>query len=373
MAITILPGKSVGTEIGTGLGSVLGGGLQNLANIKLQQLMQQQQQMRGIPGLTSLGFSPEQAQSLAALDPQLQREVVKQKLAGPSNELFAQSLSQALGGQGPMTQQDALMQALQGSAGQAGAQQQAPAQAQQQQQAGALNIPAGLKPQQALQLAQLGLQRQQVASKEARADQMAVDKETLPFYKDTIKQAHAAKNNDKRLNRMEELIKTGKLSGTGFNSLIKTLSHGIFGFGIDLSGLNNPESQEFEKLSNDFIKEAKEIFGGGRLTDADLAAYLKTVPTLLLSNEGKLRVMNNMRQFNEAAKIKDNALREVIKANGGKRPRNLEILVDEIAQPQIDALADQFKQSFQAPEDNTLVGSAFRSLLPDFVTRGTPR
>lgn len=366
MAITVLPGRSVGTEIGTGLGAALGGGLQNLANLKLQQLMQQQQQMRGIPGLTSLGFSPEQAQSLAALDPQLQREVVKQKLAGPSNELFAQSLSQALGGQGPMTQQDSLMQALQGGINPQQALQQSAQPGNSQ-----INIPAGLKPQQALQLAQLGLQRQQFANKESRAEQMAADKETLPFYRDTIKEAHSAKNNDKRLNRMEELIKTGKLSSTGFNSLLKTASKGIFGFGVDLSGLNNPESQEFEKLSNDFIKEAKSIFGN-RLTDADLNAFLKTVPTLLLSNEGKLRVMNNLRQFNAAAQIKDAALRDVIKQNGGKRPRNLEFLVDEIAQPQIDALAGQFKQSFEAPEDRTLVGTAFRSLLPDFVTRGTP-
>lgn len=355
MAITILPGQSYGSQIGTGLGNVLGGSLQNLAQLKLQQLLQQQQEARAIPGLSALGFAPEQAQSLAALDPSIQREIVKQQLAGPSNQLFAQALNDALGGS-PQSQSLQQTLGMQGSAGAKGQQ-------------GSIAIPAGIKPQQALQLAQIKQAQTNLTRKEQLQEQRESDKETLPFYKTTLKEAQAARNNDKRLNRMEELIKTGKLSSTGFESLLKTLSHGIFGLGIDLSGLRNPESQEFEKLSNDFIKDAKEIFGGGRLTDADLAAFLKTIPTLSLSNEGKLRVMENMRRFNEASKLKEKALRQVIKENNGRRPRNIEILVDEKIAPQLDALSDQFKSTLQAPPDNSLVGDVLRATLPSFITR----
>ena len=328
----ILPRQDPWEGLGTGLGSGLGGALQQLSNMKLQEMMQQRQRSQTSKGLAALpGITQERANALASLDPQVLREVIKRELSAPSEQMFAQSLSSLLGGE-PMSPSGSSLQQLgQGS----GAQGQG------------MNIPAGLKPQQALQLAQLGVQQKNLASKEARAEQFAVDKETAPYYKDVLKQGSAARNNEKRLNRMDELIKTGKLTNPTFASGLKTLSKGIFGFGIDLQSLMNPESQEFEKLSNDFVREAKEIFGGGRLTDADLSQFMRIVPTLSLSNEGKARIMDNMRQLNKASELKEKALKQIIKENGGKRPRNLEILVEERVQPEIDKLAESFKRNYE--------------------------
>lgn len=192
--------------------------------------------------------------------------------------------------------------------------------------------------------------------------QQIADKETLPIYNEITKEAKAAANNDKRLNKQEELIKTGKLNNPLFASAIKTISNGIFGFGIDLSHLLNPESQQFEKLSNDFLKEAKAIFGS-RLTDADLNAFLKTVPTLSQSNEGKARVIQSLREFNDATKTRKRVMDGIIKENNGHRPRNLDSLIEERSSAELDGLAEKFKRDFSdVPETQSFAGSLVRAI-----------
>ncbi len=178
-------------------------------------------------------------------------------------------------------------------------------------------------------------------------EQMEVNKETLPTYQETIKSYKAANDSERALNRMEQLIKTGKLAGPLKSSFLKTLSHGIFGFGIDLHGLlTNPESQEFNKLSQSFVKNAKNIFGS-RITDNDLNSFMQTVPTLLQSDEGKRRIIRNMRIENKAAKLRKDAMDHVIKQNRGLRPRDLEQRIDALIGPQLDELSADFVRGEQ--------------------------
>lgn len=364
-------GQRAGEAFGGGISSALGA----LAQQKMSQLQQRNQMSQVSQALESLGL-PSQ---LAALPESLQQTFVKQHLAQPQQQAFADALSSLLGGGTEQqaaagTQISPQLQQVMGNA----------TQQQTQQPASGIKIPAGLNQQQAMQLAQLGLQKQALSKKEIAEqrkqelaqqkeerkqnflEQREIDKETKPFYDDIYKEAKAAKNNDKRLDKMESLIKTGKLTHPLFASAIKTISKGIFGVGIDLSALQNPESQQFEKLSNDFIREAKSIFGN-RLTDADLNYFLKTVPTLSLSNEGKMQVIQNMRQLNEAAKLKELAMNRIIEANNGRRPRNLVELVDKATSEQIDELAKKFKMpSEPVVPTQSLIGSVVKA-IPNLI------
>lgn len=185
--------------------------------------------------------------------------------------------------------------------------------------------------------------------------QLAADKETKPYFDEVSKQAKAAKDGNMRLDRMEELVKRGNLTNPTLASFLDFIERGIplwsSNIGLDLHALESIDSQEFRKLSNDFIKSAKEFFGS-RVTDQDLKAFLKTVPTLNQSNEGRVRVIQNLRSFNDIAIIKKKAMNEIIAENGGERPRNLEELVDERTSDQVDAIAKQFKErmDIKSPE-----------------------
>jgi hypothetical protein len=139
--------------------------------------------------------------------------------------------------------------------------------------------------------------------------------------------------------------------------LYKTLKN----FNIDVPALMSADSQEFNKLSKDFLKDAKAVFGN-RLTDTDLRTFLETVPELSQSNEGKQRVINNMKAFNDASLAKKQAADEIIGSNNGNRPRNLDRLVDEKTSERLDAIAQEFKTGYGTKKSEELgVGSTVDS------------
>lgn len=378
MAIQILPKQqSLGEVLGTGLGSGISSGIQNL----LQQKMQKMQQSQSSKALQALGFSPEESMSLSSLDPAIQKEIVKQKLAAPSQEAFAQSLSELLGGEKSPENVSSAEQPQSSSEFQTKFQEavtrknpeevlkllspeqqqkllsaKTPEEVQEalsfiKEQKPIVSAQPTLKPkprlneQQATTLAKLGLQKQALSSKE----QTEINKETKPVYDEIIKGAKSADDNDKRLDRISELIEKGDLGSPVKNSIIKTLSNGLFGFGVDLGFLMTADAQELDKLSSDFIKGAKDVFGS-RVTDQDLKAYMKTIPNLMQSGAGMKRLINSLKSFNQANRIRKKYLIEIIKENKGKRPQHLDELVDERAKPELDVLSKKFVEAPLIPE-----------------------
>lgn len=374
----ILPGESIGGRIGSALGTGLGSGLQNLAEMKMRELSRRNIQQ----GLLSpaLGFSPQDAQALSGLDTTTLNQIVKQQLAKPQQESYAQALSQILGISTPGIQQEVnqspAVELVPGTGIPTGFEQLQQTQAAQQKQLGVLPSLKGLTEKQVGQLVKISnaerqlLHKQQQATKKEAADlrkeqalaQKDIDKETAPFYQQTLKESKAAQENDMRLERMTQLINAGKLTPSLLASLFNTAQEGIFGpHGpkFDLTAFKNPDSQEFEKLSNDFLKSAKEVFGA-RLTNFDVQTYLKTVPTLLQTDEGKRRVIQNLKVFNEGVKVRAKTMNDLITQNNGRRPRNLELLVEQKAAPQLDSLAKTFKEGYQTAEVKK----------PDLITYG---
>jgi hypothetical protein len=189
----------------------------------------------------------------------------------------------------------------------------------------------------------IALKQAEEVSKLSAAEKKEIRKEVLPFIKNTQDKARGAEENDLRLDRMEALIKSGKLNNPQFASLIKSLGKGIFGFGIDLSSLMTPESQQFDKLSNDFLKSIKDIFGA-RISNLEVENFLKTVPNLSQTNAGKVAVIENLRDFNNAAKIRRDATKELVRKYGSNLPIDFSDQVEELARPELDRLAMKFKK-----------------------------
>ena len=159
-------------------------------------------------------------------------------------------------------------------------------------------------------------------------------KETKEVRSNIVKQAQAAHENNMRLNRMKKLNDTGKLIGGLFNSTLKK-------FGLDLPALKNPESQEFEKLSTDMLRNAKEIFGA-RVTNFEMDTFLKSIPTLSQTKEGRERVIRNLKIFNEGAAKRLDAMKKIIKANGGTPPYDLGEQIEEMIGGDLDEMMREF-------------------------------
>lgn len=207
-------------------------------------------------------------------------------------------------------------------------------------------------------------------------EQDRIDSHTKSYFDETAAHYEVADMADKRLNRMENLIKKGGLPIAAFYQTFKRLGEvppayaaatgaaaggltaGPIGSAVGgiLGGLispvatmlsyaqrkTSPNTEEFEKLSTDFIRDAKNIFGN-RITDQDLQAFLASIPTLSQTDSGKLAIINNMRIMNKAARVKYNVMKDIIKANKGKRPENLQFIVEELAKPQLDEITKEFE------------------------------
>lgn len=226
---------------------------------------------------------------------------------------------------------------------------------------------------------------------------------------DSLSSSHkSVDESDKRLNRMDTLIDKGGLPTSTMYNLLKGLEEkitpisgagagsaagGAAGFALgglpgaaggaaigggvgalvspivsvlrDIQKNINPNQEEFEKLSNEFIKDAKAIFGN-RITDNDLKAFMQTVPSLANTDHGKKVIIRNLKLANEATKIKYKEMQKIKHEMKNKGPYDLGALLDERTKDKLDALASQFvagepeqpaQQAQQEPTPALLSGS----------------
>lgn len=159
-------------------------------------------------------------------------------------------------------------------------------------------------------------------------------KETKDIRKEILNQSKAARENDTRLERMKQLNASGKLIDPLYNATLEKL-------GLDIPALKNPDSQEFEKLTNDMFRNIREIFGN-RINVIEIITFLKTIPTLSQSQEGRNRVIRNLKLLNRGAQARVKAMKEIIKENGGTPPYDLGEQVEERISPELDNMSAQF-------------------------------
>lgn len=348
----ILKGGHFASSLGGQLGAGLGTGLEELVNQKMRQISQER-------GLAALGLPDVAAREVSMMDPQMQGQVLKNYLAAAESQGFTEALGGLEGepqpAPGALRKQPLTMEApLQPG--------QKPTSFQE-----ILRRPR-LTPEQRFKVTQLQQQKEMASRKETKAEQHEADKETLPIYKEVLRRFKDSRENDQRLGRMEELVGKGKLGSPTFNNLLETISKGVWGFGINLKNLMSADAQEFDKLSTEFLKGAKELFGA-RVTDNEIRMFMKMVPSLAQSDAGKMRVISNMKLGNSANKIKREAMQQIIKENTGKRPRDLEDMIEERAGSRLDRLAEEFKKNIRpmegTPDEEGIIGRGQRFLGAD--------
>lgn len=392
MAQIIQKPPTFGETFGTGLGS----GLHQLVQSKLQQISERNKISQGARLWENAGLPKQTAYAIASQPESIQKSLLD-RLEGLSfggqqqNERTQNQLQQLMSQQQQFDQmaqqefqpqrQPSLLDVLQKiSPLYSSMQQQSPAaQAQPEQKIieAQQELPTPLAPtkkpgvtlgppsqerrhREALELKKeaLALKKQETQTKVSAKEQQEINKETLPTYTETTKAAKNANENDKLLNRMDELVNRGKLGSPAVNSALKTIAHGIFGFGIDLTSLMNADAQEFDKLSAQFIKGAKDLFPG-RVTDIDLKAFMKQIPNLSQSAAGMKRVINGMKIANESARVRKNAMDEIIEENNGRRPANLDVLIERRVGKQLDQLSNDFINAPFVEESGRLAGSFY--------------
>jgi hypothetical protein len=160
---------------------------------------------------------------------------------------------------------------------------------------------------------------------------------------DIEKQYKTAKDEEMRLNRQEELAEKGNLSTPAMTKLLTTL-------GIPLGVLGNPDTEEYAKLETDYVRNVNDIFRG-QIRVFEVQTYLKTIPSLLNSDEGKKAIIRNRRLLNEGAEIKYKAYKDILKENDGIPPPNLSMEIEDRTRGALSDLADRFREGMEDAND----------------------
>lgn len=326
------------------IGRNLGSGLQALAQHKIGQLHMQQQQQRAAQGIRALlpQLSEQQAYSFSQQSPEIQKIYLKNALDTPQNQAYARAL-----GLTNESQQSQLMP------------EQEPAPQDQQprnpfeyasepvvalSQHAVPKLPVNKEPlpalnaKQATEVAKLR-QKEKVALK---AEEAAKFKETKDARKDLANKSKVAKRRLEDLERIEELEREeGGLNTPGYVEFLKRS-------GLDIPSLLNPSSEELQKLTQTFLGGAKEAFGG-MVSNYEVEQFLKTIPSLSQSPEGRKRVIANMKRIYRSDIAYNDAKKEIIRENKGIPPYDLEDQIDDRIGKKEEGIAKQFKQDLLRP------------------------
>ena len=127
-----------------------------------------------------------------------------------------------------------------------------------------------------------------------------------------------------------------------------------------ISGVLSPEAQEAVKLVADNLTGAKDTFGA-RVTNFDLQAYMKRLPTLLNSAEGRRRVLRDLRIMNTINKEHAEGVLNTVEKYGGPSQISLskaERIFKKDYAPRMKELREEFvnpdKKSFSSLPDASL-------------------
>lgn len=114
--------------------------------------------------------------------------------------------------------------------------------------------------------------------------------------------------------------------------------------GIPLGSLENPSSEVFSKLSQDLLKGLPETYGN-RILKVEVDNFLKTIPTLLNSPEGRRMIASNMLKLGQLRETfyKEMRRQQVDLLDKNKKfPKDFEQRVFDNVQPHLNKLNNQF-------------------------------
>lgn len=335
MAINVIKPEHMGYNFGGELGQSTGRGLKKIVDSLIQKKQQEHESEQQRQAFSGIGYSPEQINLLSQFDPETQFKILQTYKPKGMNKNQGQpqgnELQQMLGSQQQgMPQENNIMHML-------GGQQQQPQQD--------LNSPfsaqEGEAPFGAYQTPQMKQAERLANTKEKNTQQRHIDKQATPYITAVRKNADEARSQDAALDVLDELGRNpGKLNSATWETILDR-------FGLNKGGfLSSPESELYRAISSTFMGGAKNDIGG-RVAVQEMQAWMKRVPTLLNSAQGRKEISEKWRILNKGKRLKDDITNRLIEYNNGEIPKNLELKANQIYDKEIGGVRKELLDSFQ--------------------------
>lgn len=111
--------------------------------------------------------------------------------------------------------------------------------------------------------------------------------------------------------------------------------------------LFSADAETAEKLSIDLTKNIQQFYGS-RILQSEFQAFLRSIPTLKNSNEGRKRIIENMKRFNDLKRLEYNTARAMeldYEEKNKPLPPSFRRNIFDKMKPDADKLANEFKQA----------------------------
>lgn len=175
--------------------------------------------------------------------------------------------------------------------------------------------------------------------KEKTARQENRYKTNLPLFQEAEKKIRGHESEALSIQRLQELNKTGDLP-KGLQRWNVNFTSGELRFPF----LANADTQAFVKTINDFSTKARDSFGA-RVTNFELHRFMKRLPTLLNTEEGREVILRQMEIINQINTLYDQATLDAFDAAGGLRNIDYD-QAKRKGQKQVRPMIDQLKKEF---------------------------
>lgn len=159
----------------------------------------------------------------------------------------------------------------------------------------------------------------------------------IPLYNENEKKLHSLEAEGMKIKRLQQL--NPKMPEGFFGKANIEIKSGE----LRIPAGASPETQLYVKTLNDFLVNAKDSFGS-RVTNFDLASFMKRLPTLANSKEGRDLILKQMKIINDINQLHDKSLKEVYDHYGvGKiNAQQARQIADKRSEKQKQNLIDQY-------------------------------
>jgi hypothetical protein len=145
---------------------------------------------------------------------------------------------------------------------------------------------------------------------------------------DIIAGQESAEVSDANLNRMEAVLDSDQVIGPLGAYLTELLQ-------VPVSLTSGADTEEFQKLAAQRGLNVATAYGFGRILQTEFTEFLKTIPSLLNSHEGKERIIKTLRYFDNIAKSRYENYRELLgERRPGERAGDLQLKLSERMKPE---------------------------------------
>lgn len=165
-----------------------------------------------------------------------------------------------------------------------------------------------------------------------------------------------------QLGKLEQLNKKELLTPAA----VKTLNF----FGVPLGVFDTADEQEFEKQALDLTANIQQDYGS-RILQSEFNTYLRRIPTLLNSKEGRTRIIDNMKIYAEAKEAEQKAYQDLYKLQKDSGIKHPLVTQEEV----MDYADRELNQIFARLNDNLMkdTGTKEKARLLPKVREGSIR